>query len=429
VKTVLGDVPRAGSLIIESQPDHPMNSAQSTRIRELDGLRGIAIALVLIWHYFVPPLIQSGIPAFHALGRLGALSWSGVDLFFVLSGFLIGGILVESKGSQSFYRTFYTRRAFRILPIYALLTASPLILRALAPQLVHGASGIFGQPYPWLVSVLFLQSVWIAPVATWPNMFLGPTWSLSVEEQFYLTLPFVVRNVRMRTLGILCCCTIGIAPLVRWWAFRHIGPLAPYTLVVCRADSLMFGVLAAIAIRKRGAGDIFGKATTRILILSTGVFGGTACVLAIANQGIGTSAMSTVGFSVLAAFYTSLLLLALSPRPSLYREWLRIGALVKLGTVAYCVYLIHLPVLAVTNFISARWGGISSLSPFFGALAGLLCTLALAAVSWRFMEKPLISIGHGVASDSSFSSSPLQNPRSKCPAGRSQREAHECSHG
>src|SRR5271155_3009302 len=93
----------------------------SGRIAELDGIRGLAIGMVLIYHYF---LIRIDVPvrsaAAYALST-GRLAWSGVDLFFVLSGFLIGGILLEARGSVNYFRVFYTRRFFRIVPIYALL--------------------------------------------------------------------------------------------------------------------------------------------------------------------------------------------------------------------------------------------------------------------------------------------------------------------
>src|SRR5689334_1501472 len=101
------------------------------RVPELDGVRGIAITLVLIWHFVVsategmPPGVTSLLQFF------GEFAWSGVDLFFVLSGFLLTGILLDSKGSERYFRSFYTRRCFRILPLYALIIAVYFLLRPL----------------------------------------------------------------------------------------------------------------------------------------------------------------------------------------------------------------------------------------------------------------------------------------------------------
>src|SRR2546425_646800 len=101
----------------------------SGRIPELDGLRGVAIGSVLIWHYFVLPTVAApGTPLSYAR-VFGGLTWSGVDLFFVLSGFLIGGILLDARQATNYFQVFYTRRFFRIVPIYAaILLLFPALL-------------------------------------------------------------------------------------------------------------------------------------------------------------------------------------------------------------------------------------------------------------------------------------------------------------
>ncbi|MFN7140591.1 MAG: acyltransferase family protein, partial [Limisphaerales bacterium] len=98
-----------------------MNAAAEnpSRIPELDGIRGIAILLVVLAHYFVLP-VGPGFAAANFLGTFFGLAWSGVDLFFVLSGFLIGGILLDAKASNNFFKVFYTRRVCRIFPLYFL---------------------------------------------------------------------------------------------------------------------------------------------------------------------------------------------------------------------------------------------------------------------------------------------------------------------
>ena len=97
--------------------------SKSLRVPQLDGIRGLAIFMVLGWHCFAIPLLLSSSPILRNLGKIGTLFWSGVDLFFVLSGFLIGGILMDAKDSNRYFSTFYIRRAFRILPIYLICCA------------------------------------------------------------------------------------------------------------------------------------------------------------------------------------------------------------------------------------------------------------------------------------------------------------------
>src|SRR5271155_4280107 len=143
------------------------------RIPELDGLRGIAILMVLVYHY-------TG-------WRWG---WTGVDLFFVLSGFLIGGILMDAKSATNYYSVFYTRRFYRIVPLYAVTVCMlPLLLAT------HYEWFTVGNKIPWYAYATFTQNFWMVKLEKLGTMALAVTWSLAIEEQFYLTLPIIVRNV------------------------------------------------------------------------------------------------------------------------------------------------------------------------------------------------------------------------------------------
>jgi peptidoglycan/LPS O-acetylase OafA/YrhL len=213
------------------------------RIPELDGIRGMAIAMVIVWHYFSAPSIANGFPAGSALAYLQAacrLSWSGVDLFFVLSGFLIGGILLDSRESPNYFRTFYTRRFFRIVPIYAamLVLTHPLM----QPLDRH-------QVGRWWICPLFLQNFWMAAKNDWGLW--AVTWSLAVEEQFYLTLPLIIRKVNLQTHVWLISAAIATSPVLRSLIFifapHHL--LAAFVLMPCRADALLLGVLGAVLVR------------------------------------------------------------------------------------------------------------------------------------------------------------------------------------
>src|SRR6266436_5687461 len=215
--------------VIHERQAPPVNL--SGRVPELDGIRGIAIGMVLIAHFFLV-VSRPGSPLAYALVPL-RLDWSGVDLFFVLSGFLIGGILLDARESSNYFRVFYTRRFFRIVPIYAVL----LFTVALAMYLSSaGASDkyeeIFAERLPWWYFATFLQNIGMSLHNVWGTFPLGVTWSLAVEEQFYLTLPLLIRFLGRRALIRFMLFAIAGAPLLRAFFF-HRNPanfFAWYTL-------------------------------------------------------------------------------------------------------------------------------------------------------------------------------------------------------
>src|SRR5260370_30220392 len=121
--------------------------------------------------------------------------WSGVDLFFVLSGFLIGGILMDSKDSPTYYRTFYLRRIHRIFPLYYLMIGLFVVGNLLLPN-----AFLFASPIPAWPFLFFLQNIGFG--FTHAHARAAVPWSLAVEEQFYLLLPLVVRNLSRRATFI-----------------------------------------------------------------------------------------------------------------------------------------------------------------------------------------------------------------------------------
>ena len=153
------------------------------RVKELDGLRALAILLVVAWHYLGAGDGPSSIP-----WRVFIVGRTGVDLFFVLSGYLITHILLANRQSPNFFSAFYGRRSFRILPIYFVMVFIYLIGR----QLSGSAPILFGGTLPWWSYVIGLQNIWMTIQQTYGAAWLAGTWSLAVEEQFYLIFPLVV---------------------------------------------------------------------------------------------------------------------------------------------------------------------------------------------------------------------------------------------
>jgi peptidoglycan/LPS O-acetylase OafA/YrhL len=365
----------------------------SGRIPELDGLRGVAIGMVLLCHFFFI-FIQArpGSPGAYLL-TVGRLTWSGVDLFFVLSGFLIGGILLDARGSSNYFQVFYTRRFFRIVPIYAvLLLASYFFTLLWQAHMLGGSNEIFGDRLPWLPFALFLQNFELALRNSWGIFPLGVTWSLAVEEQFYLTLPLLIRFLDRRALLAVVFSGIALAPVLRT-VFLSLSPprfLAWYTLMPCRADALLFGVLGAMALREPRWRD-FLLSHRRLLTRTLFVLLLGAAFLAWRAPGVHDPLMVTIGFTWLALLYLAVLLDALLFPAGWMARCLRWGWLGGLGAIAYGTYLFHQLFLGL---FFGRLPWISSFHQFALAVFTLAFTLVFCRLSWLYFEKPLVRRGH-----------------------------------
>ena len=361
-----------------------------SRIPELDGLRGLAIALVVFWHYFVD---IRRLPYYDGswYSLITHLTWSGVDLFFVLSGFLICGILLDKKSASNYYRTFYFRRFYRILPLYAVWIAlffgGLYLSRRSSLGPVHQ---LFNASVPAWSYLVFAQNFFMASKQTFGPDWTGITWSLAVEEQFYLILPFLVKNLRVRTLVLSACGAIVGAPMLRAWFMHHGNEyVAPYTLLPCRADAFAFGVLAAVLWRNKRVCDWLAQ---RRLILWALL---PATAYGLYNVIFNRWRLPQTQYSWLAAMYTALLLIVLIKPGALVRAVFGRSPLASLGSVAYGVYVIHKGVLGLSFIAIVRdVPFLHDASTFCTTLASLLAVLLLAAFSWRFFERPLIQVAH-----------------------------------
>jgi peptidoglycan/LPS O-acetylase OafA/YrhL len=358
--------------------------APAKRIPELDGVRGLAIAFVLIFHY--ADLNIPGNKALYYAFLPTHLMWSGVDLFFVLSGLLIGGILLDYRESRGYYSVFYARRIHRIFPLYYLMIA----------LLVAGAWAFPRSP-------LFLTSMplWVFPLYaqnllgdfTRAGGWMGVTWSLAVEEQFYLLFPFIVRLFSRKALLVfLGMCILG-APLLRTilvmqgWSFEQVYPLLP-----CRADALALGVVAAMIIRSEDAKAWIRSNSKHLYLCLLALFATLPTLVKWTTY----KYEGTIGYSIFGVMYFLLILLLLvTPIPPMKR-FFRAGWLGWLGTVSYCVYLIHQPVREGLFLLFGLGNDprITGLTTLLVTIAALAVTLAIAQASWLFLETPLIKRAH-----------------------------------
>jgi peptidoglycan/LPS O-acetylase OafA/YrhL len=201
----------------------------------LDALRGVAVLSVVLYHglhWWLPPSISIS-PGARLLSLIASPGWLGVNLFFVLSGFLITGILLDTRTRPNYWKSFYTRRVLRILPLYLVIL---LILR-------------FYSGVSWIYFVLCLFYMANFASARF-GMGYGPLWSLAVEEQFYLVWPFLVRRLRPRWLAIVCLGSLFLSPLLRYLSVSRIVPMGnPYSATWLVTDNLAAGTLIAILLR------------------------------------------------------------------------------------------------------------------------------------------------------------------------------------
>jgi peptidoglycan/LPS O-acetylase OafA/YrhL len=222
------------------------------------------------------------------------------------------------------------------------------------------------------------------------------TWSLAIEEQFYLTLPILVRFLSPRGLlqGLIAIALA--APVLRTWAFYFLphGGVAAYVLTPMRADALLVGVLAAIAVRSPRAWEILVRRRRSIKACVGVLWAGAFCAMLLRHTDHESAVMSTVGYSWIALLYGLVVLLALSA-PSGRLSWLlRARSLRSLGEVAYGTYLLHVPMLGmVFGFFLSREPRIASPGELGVTLVALALTIAVAKLSWTFFEKRMVRIG------------------------------------
>src|SRR5882762_7460398 len=363
VPRIMGNTPVATSVIAPGY------------IPQFDGLRGLAILSVLIGH--------SGFV--EALPHAGMLEYTrfGVDLFFVLSGFLITGILTDSRGSQHYFRNFYARRALRIWPLYYLVLFVAFVVAPLfAPSMRPTAVSV------WPAFVFYVQNIVFAYRTTYP-FGLGATWSLAVEEQFYLTWPVLVFLLKRQTLSLVSVCLVVVSTSVRLTSYFHgAPPTFPHMFTLARLDSIAFGCLAALWLRS----PTCTLARWRVRSYQFLGFGLGSTVLARILMHRNSSIVS---YTFLAMAFTGLLGISLisDPRSSLLGRSLSAGWLRYVGKISYGLYLWHLPLFILwVRFV----GSLGFLGPyqlarnvlaFFGEL--LLAALA-ASISWRFFEEPIL---------------------------------------
>jgi peptidoglycan/LPS O-acetylase OafA/YrhL len=331
------------------------------RVPQLDSVRGLAVLIVLLHN----------IDKYQYTGVVARNGWMGVDLFFVLSGFLITGILLDTKTTEGYFRNFYARRCLRIWPIYY---CAILFMFIVVPLLRPSEASRVFEPrsMPWWSYFVYLQN-FLVPAITSATGLLGVTWSLAVEEQFYAVWPVVVRycseaQLRTVTLSLIC-----LSPVLRFYLVHRGYNVYPNTF--CRLDGLMMGALLAVMFRsKTFSREAYVVPAWVALMIAT------TLALITAHR----VEWAVYSFTALASVCFVYVVLCSK------QEWLQaiVGNrfLIYTGTISYGIYLLEkIPSDAAISLRFPR-------NPAIVLPLTAAATYGLAILSWNLLEKPFLRL-------------------------------------
>ncbi len=334
-------------------------------IPELQGLRGIAVLGVVFYHCH-PRLVGTWVYGASLWG------WAGVNLFFVLSGFLITSILLETRHRPHYFRNFYARRVLRIWPVYVLVLA---VVYLEAPWFIGPPVAEAVKTAPWLAYIFFVQNLF--HLALPPA--LGQTWSLAIEEQYYFLWAPLVRLLRRPwLLAVALGAAIVASPVVRLENFRWMTPT--HTLI--HLDGIAWGGLLALA--------LYTLAWSRRAWLILAVSGGAAGWLAAATIAGGTAFLD----SALAVCFAGAVLAALASTGARnpVNAALRRGPLAYYGQISYGLYMIHIAVFIFFGWFDARMDRYGMAGNLAVVGFRLAVATAVATVLWYGFERQILQL-------------------------------------
>jgi len=358
----------------------------------LDGVRGLAILLVMAVHF-----VGNATP--HAWGerlavKLGTYGVLGVDLFFVLSGFLITGLLLDSKGGPYYFRNFYARRTLRIFPLYYAVLA---LLFIAAPRVAALPSALeeARRHQAWLWT--YTANFFIAAKASWVLTYVSHFWSLAIEEHFYLLWPLVVFSFRREALERICIGVIGAALALRiGLSLGGVSELSISVLTPCRVDTLCVGALLAAVARRDGGAALLVQRSGRAAIVIGGV---TLAVSAwCAATHVGLPVLHPVRTTLYAMFFGALTLMSVQdPRQGLvarlfHGSWLRTFGKYSYGLYVYHgIFSQHMLQLHAQDRLGTLLGS-QTRGMVAQAVLGVGISLLISALSYELFEKRFLAL-------------------------------------
>ncbi len=360
-------------------------STTHARVSALDGVRGLATLTVLTGHFMFYDVYHQ--EWWWAIAHAG---WLGVDLFFVLSGFLITGILLNKKGKPRYFRDFYRRRILRIFPLYyfaLLLSFMAIFFIDQQPHRLYTGYDSLGWFLAFIPNIaLALKGDWL-----WQTNWVGLShlWSLAVEEQFYLIWPLVVLLIPRKPLAVVCALLIAAGYYIRIHTdivFGQEWSIASYVLPHCRMDGLAAGSLMAILVH---LGFVtFAPLQRQVVRDLTFGLGMTTLYLLLAGN-------THWRGEVVALTFMGVLYLALSPDGRV-RRLCEHPFLMHIGMFSYGMYVFHQMFRVVYEYYFRT--GLEALGLPIGVVQVIYMVLAigvtyvLARLSWRYIEERFIKM-------------------------------------
>lgn len=403
-------------------------------IPALDGIRGVAVILVLLVH-FIPPVAMQWRVAEWFMKIFSTGGWIGVDLFFVLSGFLITGILLRTRKEPDYFKNFYMRRTLRIVPVYFLAL---FILFGVLPLFISTPRFSVlqeNQLYFWLYATnigLFTvgRDAMNADVAA-PAIY----WSLAIEEHFYLIWPAVVFFCSTRTLKTVCISLIVASFAIRCIVILALGERSLVLfLTPCKMDGLAAGALVAVFLHESGMTALQAKIKPAAIAIA--VLSGILLAYFLYMKGLwaGHWFIVVFGIPMLVAVFSSVLIVAVAAPSSILARLLSSRPLRFFGKYSYGMYVIHalilpgLLVLLPTEHWFVAFGDQPLLASLTLTGAKIAITTVLAVLSFHFYEARFLRIKHffepassrvpsgAIGSGIAAKGRPLphQNPRYEC---------------
>lgn len=385
-----------GALARSKPNDDACASRSSNHLPELDGIRGLAILGVLLSHGVGLPGIFDAIPGSISsvvFRYIAVPLWGGVDLFFVLSGFLITGILLKTKHSKDYFSSFYARRVLRIFPIYYLTLISSLVLGRFS-TMIHSLL----PPYTSLKVAYFLY------LQNWPNFWHGQPmlsglwgayWSLAIEEQFYMVWPLLVAVLPEPKLFKACIVGIILALSLRillslYYSGINFGLAQMST---CRVDGLLAGAACAIYMSEKGR-----PVPIKWIVIFAAVGVTLIGYISVFHtfELIWTKRwMLTVGITSFALLSTALVAVSQYHFP-LVQRFLATRLLREAGKYSYGMYVYHLLVLLpLHEYVrsdAGKWARASFGSGILFLLLELMAVFLIGKLSYELLEVHFLSL-------------------------------------
>jgi peptidoglycan/LPS O-acetylase OafA/YrhL len=369
---------------------------RSTHMPALDGVRGVAVLVVMILHFTI---LNPANGAEHLFYLGASFGWAGVDLFFVLSGFLITGILIDAKSGDAYFRTFYMRRALRIFPLYY---AFLIFIFWIWPLLSPSTPEPLG-PRLWTLgymgNFLFAFNGWEGVPGHTTHL-----WSLAIEEQFYFIWPLVVFLAGRRTLVKICLWAIALAWFTRLGFHLGLGHgVAGYALLPARMDALALGALLSVMVRSPGWVETLRANLPRMAWGGLALLVLTCSLTPFLAPGDGLLPPLQLHVQLLGYPAVDLLSLALvgyAILPGVHKEGslLMNSTLRRLGKYSYALYLLHIP---LRNVLIDRVFPGGDLPVLLGSqipaqllliVGSILVTYVVALLSWNLFERHFLTL-------------------------------------